>query len=76
MVDISNHTGYMKLEELLKQTDFTQEQKETILLQYHFLISDSVHGITKGDIETYIINNYPEIVVVDIVNKPILMKKV
>lgn len=62
MVDVSNHAGYKKLEELLKQTDFTQEQKENILLQYHFLISDSVHGITKGDVETYIINNHPEIV--------------
>lgn len=62
IVDVSTHSGYKKYVDIIAQSDLTDEQKKTALFQYQCLISDSIHGITKGSCETYIINNYPEIV--------------
>lgn len=70
LVDITEHIGYKKLQDILEKTDLSVEQKNLVKLQYHFLIGDTTQGILKGEVETYIINNYPEIVTfLDIVNE-------
>ena len=63
LIDITNHEGYKKLFTLLEESDFTQIQKDFIIKQYHFLMSDAVNGlIRKDNLLVYIINNFPEIV--------------
>lgn len=63
LADISKHNGYKKLRKLLSESALSDRQKKILLSQYRLLIAGTIHGLMKSSIvESYIINNYPEIV--------------